>query len=177
MCHALHDPASGAGAALRGASASLSKILEATAAHAGDVPAVRSGLDARAVLCHDSLLVPPAERTDVYDLVITNPPFNGVTDEAAAAGGGGALKTKKTELLFVDAVLTSLRQGGRACVLVPAGVLFGSGKAHVELRRMLVEENDLEAVIHVPAGAFKPYAGSATNIIRFRKGKPSTQRV
>ena len=80
------------------------------------------------------------------------------------------MKTKKTELLFLVLMLRMLKLGGRCAVIVPDGVLFGSSKAHVALRQMLVEENQLEAVIKLPAGVFKPYAGVSTAILIFTKG-------
>ncbi len=79
------------------------------------------------------------------------------------------VKTKKTELLFLALFLRLLKPGGRAAVIVPDGVLFGSSKAHKELRRMLVEEQKLDAVISLPSGVFKPYAGVSTAILFFTK--------
>ena len=80
------------------------------------------------------------------------------------------MKTKKTELLFVALILRMLKKGGRSATIVPDGVLFGSSKAHTALRKMLVEENQLEAVISLPSGVFKPYAGVSTAILVFTKG-------
>lgn len=79
------------------------------------------------------------------------------------------MKTKKTELLFVTLFLRLLKVGGRAAVIVPDGVLFGSSKAHKDLRRMLVEEHKVDAVISLPSGVFKPYAGVSTAILIFTK--------
>jgi len=79
------------------------------------------------------------------------------------------VKTKKTELLFVALFIKLLKPGGRAAVIVPDGVLFGSSKAHKELRRILVEEQKLDAVISLPGGVFKPYAGVSTAILVFTK--------
>jgi type I restriction enzyme M protein len=88
------------------------------------------------------------------------------------------VKTKKTELLFLALFLRLLKVGGRAAVIVPDGVLFGSSKAHTKLRRMLVEEHKLEAVISMPAGVFRPYAGVSTAILAFTKtGVGGTDRV
>lgn len=78
-------------------------------------------------------------------------------------------KTKKTELLFLALFLRLLKPGGRAAVIVPDGVLFGSSKAHKELRRILVEEQKLDAVVKLPSGVFKPYAGVSTAILFFTK--------
>jgi hypothetical protein len=80
------------------------------------------------------------------------------------------VKTKKTELLFIGLILRMLKPGGRSATIVPDGVLFGSSKAHVQLRQYLIENNQLEAVISLPSGVFKPYAGVSTAIIIFTKG-------
>jgi type I restriction enzyme M protein len=80
------------------------------------------------------------------------------------------VKTKKTEFLFVALILRMLKAGGRAAVIVPEGVLFGSSTAHRELRAKLVDENQLEAVVSLPSGVFKPYAGVSTGILVFSKG-------
>jgi len=80
------------------------------------------------------------------------------------------VKTKKTELLFLVLMLRMLRLGGRCAVIVPDGVLFGSSKAHVALRQMLVDDNDLTGIVSLPSGVFKPYAGVSTAILFFTKG-------
>jgi type I restriction enzyme M protein len=80
------------------------------------------------------------------------------------------VKTKKTELLFAALILRMLKNGGRSATIVPDGVLFGSSKAHVALRQILVDNNQLEAVISLPSGVFKPYAGVSTGILIFTKG-------
>lgn len=113
----------------------------------------------------------PAEASDCFDLILANPPFKGSLDyDDVHPSLLGKVKTKKTELLFVALILRMLKLGGRAAVIVPDGVLFGSSKAHVALRKMLVDENQLEAVISLPAGVFKPYAGVSTAILYFAKG-------
>jgi type I restriction enzyme M protein len=105
-----------------------------------------------------------------YSLVLANPPFAGSLDyEATAKDLQQIVKTKKTELLFLALFLRLLKVGGRAAVIVPEGVLFGSSKAHKDLRRMLVEEHKLDAVIKVPSGVFRPYAGVSTAILVFTK--------
>ncbi len=102
---------------------------------------------------------------------LANPPFKGSLDyEDVEPSLVGKVKTKKTELLFNTLFLRMLKLGGRAAAIVPDGVLFGASKAHVELRRMLVEENQLEAIISLPSGVFQPYAGVSTAIIVFTKG-------
>src|SRR5213078_2593159 len=107
---------------------------------------------------------------EAYTLVLANPPFAGSLDyESVAKDLLQVVKTKKTELLFLALFLRLLKPGGRAAVIVPDGVLFGSSKAHKELRRMLVEDQKLDAVISLPGGVFKPYAGVSTAILLFTK--------
>jgi type I restriction enzyme M protein len=102
--------------------------------------------------------------------VLANPPFPGSLDYANTAKDLlQIVKTKKTELLFLALFLRLLKPGGRAAVIVPDGVLFGSSKAHKELRRKLIEEQKLDAVIKLPGGVFKPYAGVSTAILIFTK--------
>jgi len=111
-----------------------------------------------------------ATDADAYSLILANPPFAGSLDyETTAKDLLGIVKTKKTELLFLALFLRLLKPGGRAAVIVPDGVLFGSSKAHKRLREMLVEEHKLDAVIKLPGGVFKPYAGVSTAILLFTK--------
>jgi type I restriction enzyme M protein len=105
-----------------------------------------------------------------YSVVLANPPFAGSLDyEQCAKDLQQIVKTKKTELLFLALFLRLLKVGGRAAVIVPDGVLFGSSNAHKTLRKILVEEHKLEAVIKLPAGVFRPYAGVSTAILAFTK--------
>src|ERR1700682_1836240 len=107
---------------------------------------------------------------DRYTLVLANPPFAGSLDyENTAKDLQQVVKTKKTELLFLALFLRLLKPGGRAAVIVPDGVLFGSSNAHKSLRRMLIEDQKLDAVISLPGGVFKPYAGVSTAILLFTK--------
>src|SRR5438067_2089228 len=109
---------------------------------------------------------------DIYEymLVLSSPPFAGSLDyENCAKDLQQVVKTKKTELLFLALFLRLLKPGGRAAVIVPDGVLFGSSTAHKRLRKLLVEEQKLDAVISLPGGAFKPYAGVSTAILVFTK--------
>ena len=102
--------------------------------------------------------------------MLANPPFAGSLDyERCAKELLQIVKTKKTELLFVALFLRLLKTGGRAAVIVPEGVLFGSSQAHKTLRRILVEEQKLEAVVKLPSGVFKPYSGVSTAILIFTK--------
>ena len=105
-----------------------------------------------------------------YSLVLANPPFAGSLDyESTAKDLQQVVKTKKTELLFLALFLRLLQPGGRAAVIVPDGVLFGSSKAHRTLRRILVEEQKLDAIVSMPSGVFKPYAGVSTAVLLFTK--------
>jgi type I restriction enzyme M protein len=108
---------------------------------------------------------------DAFDVVLANPPFKGSLDyDDVQPALLAKVKTKKTELLFVALILRMLRLGGRSATIVPDGVLFGSSNAHQALRKMLIEENQLDAVISLPSGVFKPYAGVSTAILIFTKG-------
>ncbi len=106
---------------------------------------------------------------DRYDVVLANPPFKGGIDKGDI-NEDLRLKTAKTELLFVNRIINLLKVGGRAGVIVPDGVLFGSSNAHRDLRKMLVEECELQGVVKMPAGVFKPYAGVSTAVLIFAKG-------
>jgi type I restriction enzyme M protein len=113
----------------------------------------------------------PSHAKNGFDIILANPPFKGVIDASAVDPTlSGKVKTKKTELLFPVLMLRMLKAGGRCAVIVPDGVLFGSSKAHVALRKMLVEENQLEGVVSLSSGVFKPYAGVSTAILFFTKG-------
>lgn len=117
--------------------------------------------------------------TEKYTLVLANPPFKGSLDyEAVSEDLLKVTKTKKTELLFLALILRSLKLGGRSATIVPDGVLFGSSKAHKEIRKEIVEGNKLDAVISMPSGVFKPYAGVSTAILIFTKtGAGGTDKV
>lgn len=119
----------------------------------------------------------PQQEQDFFDLILANPPFKGSLDETNTNPDVlGIVKTKKTELLFVAHILRALKLGGRAAVIVPDGVLFGSSKAHQQLRKELLENNQLEGIVSLPSGVFKPYAGVSTAILLFTKGG-TTERV
>ena len=114
-----------------------------------------------------------------YSLILANPPFKGSLDyDSVSADLLKVCKTKKTELLFIALFLRMLRVGGRCACIVPDGVLFGSSKAHQAIRKSLIEDNRLEAVISMPSGVFKPYAGVSTGILIFTKtGHGGTDKV
>ncbi|MCD6175270.1 MAG: SAM-dependent DNA methyltransferase [Planctomycetes bacterium] len=118
----------------------------------------------------DSLAQADEDDAEKYSLVLANPPFAGSLDyESTAKDLQQIVKTKKTELLFLALFLRLLQTGGRAAVIVPDGVLFGSSKAHKTLRKLLVEEQKLDGIISMPSGVFKPYAGVSTTILFFTK--------
>jgi type I restriction enzyme M protein len=106
---------------------------------------------------------------DRYDVVLANPPFKGSIDKGDISERL-SLATTKTELLFVARIIDLLRIGGRAGVIVPDGVLFGSSKAHVQLRKALLESCELQGIVSMPCGVFKPYAGVSTAVLFFVKG-------
>jgi len=112
---------------------------------------------------------------DAYNVVLANPPFKGSIDKGDIHEEL-ALKTTKTELLFVNRMINLLEIGGRAGVIVPDGVLFGSSNAHKALRKMLLEQCELQAVVSMPSGVFRPYAGVSTAVLVFVKGG-RTERV
>ncbi|MBU2869747.1 class I SAM-dependent DNA methyltransferase [Colwellia sp. E2M01] len=113
----------------------------------------------------------PNEAKEGFDIILANPPFKGSLDEEDVCPELlRKVKTKKTELLFVALIERMLKIGGQSATIVPDGVLFGSSKAHQQLRQLLVEGNQLEAVISLPSGVFKPYAGVSTAILIFTKG-------
>lgn len=107
---------------------------------------------------------------DGYDVVLANPPFSGKLDKDRIVDDVKVGTTTATEILFLKYMLNSLKDGGRCGVVVPEGVLFGSTGAHKELRRQLVENNTVEAVVSLPGGVFQPYSGVKTSVLLFRKG-------
>lgn len=117
--------------------------------------------------------------TDKYSLILANPPFKGTLDaDSVSASLLKVAKTKKTELLFLALFIRILKIGGRCACIVPDGVLFGSSKAHKQIRKAIIEDNRLEAVISMPSGVFKPYAGVSTGILIFTKtGHGGTDKV
>ena len=114
------------------------------------------------------------EKTD-YDVILMNPPFKGAVDQGDVSPDLPT-DTKKSELLFLHLILRALDSGGRCAVIVPDGVLFGSSRAHVGLRKRLVEEHRLDGVVSMPGGVFKPYAGVSTAVLLFTKNA-TTDRI
>ena len=128
------------------------------------------GIDNPQIEDRDSLSEDHAAHRDAYTLILANPPFKGSLDyDGTAKDLLQISKTKKTELLFISLFLKQLKSGGRCACIVPDGVLFGSSKAHQQLRKMLVENQKLEVVISMPSGVFKPYAGVSTGILIFTR--------
>tara|TARA_R100000365_G_C2748226_1_gene79246 strand:+ start:3496 stop:5031 length:1536 start_codon:yes stop_codon:yes gene_type:complete len=128
------------------------------------------GIEDANLAYRDSLAEAHGEDEDAYSLILANPPFAGSLDyETTSKDLLKIVKTKKTELLFMALFLRLLKPGGRAAVIVPDGVLFGSSKAHKAIRKMLVEDHKLDAIIKLPSGVFRPYAGVSTAIVVFTK--------
>lgn len=128
------------------------------------------GFEEPNIAYRDSLAQIPKEDQETFDLVLANPPFKGNVDESSLDSRLTKLaKTKKTELLFLSRFLTLLKVGGRAAVIVPEGVLFGTSTAHKAVRKELIENQKLDAVIKLPSGVFKPYSGVSTAILCFTR--------
>jgi type I restriction enzyme M protein len=113
-------------------------------------------------------------QSNYFDVILANPPFKGSIEESELSDTF-TVSTKKTELLFLELMFNLLNTGGRCAVIVPDGVLFGNSNAHVSIRKMILEECRLDAVISMPSGVFKPYAGVSTGILVFTKGEPTKQ--
>ncbi len=128
------------------------------------------GVEGADIRYRDSLSSSHSDDADKYSLILANPPFAGSLDYETTANDLLAIvKTKKTELLFMALFLRLLKPGGRAAVIVPDGVLFGSSTAHKAIRKMLVDDHKLDAIVKLPSGVFKPYAGVSTAIVFFTK--------
>ena len=152
--------------------------MDRTMLRIGAMNMMTHGVDNPKIEYRDSLSDQNPDK-DKYSLILTNPPFKGSLDyEIVSADLLKVCKTKKTELLFVALFLRMLKVGGRCACIVPDGVLFGSSNAHKSIRKELVENNRLEAVISMPSGVFKPYAGVSTAILIFTKtGHGGTDKV
>lgn len=144
--------------------------FDSTMLRVGAMNMLLHGIEQPSIENRDSLSEGHAGVAGQYSLILANPPFAGSLDyESTAKDLLQIVKTKKTELLFLALFLRLLKPGGRAAVIVPDGVLFGSSKAHKELRRMLVEDQRLDSIISMPSGVFRPYAGVSTAILLFTK--------
>ena len=143
--------------------------MDRTMLRVGAMNMMTHGVDNPNIDYRDSL---SDQNTDTgkYSIILANPPFKGSLDaDTVSADLLKVCKTKKTELLFLALFLRMLRIGGRCACIVPDGVLFGSSKAHKDIRKAIIEDNRLEAVISMPSGVFKPYAGVSTGILIFTK--------
>ena len=157
--------------------------IDATMVRLGLMNLMMHGIDEPHIDYKDTLSKSYLEESE-YDIVMANPPFTGSIDKGDI-NENLTLGTTKTELLFVENIYRLLKKGGTACVIVPQGVLFGSGGAFRNLRQLLVDRCDLKAVITLPSGVFKPYAGVSTAILLFTKvwgpkdkvDKPATDNV
>lgn len=143
--------------------------MDRTMLRIGAMNMMTHGIDNPFIEYRDSLSDQNPDK-DKYSLVLANPPFKGSLDAESVSGDLlKVCKTKKTELLFLALFLRILKIGGRCACIVPDGVLFGSSKAHKDIRKEIVENQRLEAVISMPSGVFKPYAGVSTAILVFTK--------
>ncbi len=157
--------------------------IDSTMVRLGLMNLMMHGIDEPQIDYKDTLSKSYTEEAQ-YDIVMANPPFTGSIDKGDI-NENLSLSTTKTELLFVENIYRLLKKGGTACVIVPQGVLFGSGKAFKQLRKTLVERCDLKAVVTMPSGVFKPYAGVSTAILLFTKvwgpkdkvSTPATEQV
>jgi type I restriction enzyme M protein len=144
--------------------------FDSTMLRIGSMNMLLHGVENPDIRYKDSLAESDEDDSEKYTLLLANPPFAGSLDyESTAKDLQRIVKTKKTELLFMALFLRMLQTGGRAAVIVPDGVLFGSSNAHQQIRRILVEDQKLQAIISMPSGVFKPYAGVSTAILLFTK--------
>lgn len=152
--------------------------MDRTMLRIGAMNMMTHGVDNPFIEYRDSLSDQNPDK-EKYSLILANPPFKGSLDaDTVSADLLKVCKTKKTELLFLALMLRMLKVGGRCAVIVPDGVLFGSSNAHKAIRKEIIENNRLEAVISMPSGVFKPYAGVSTGILIFTKtGHGGTENV
>lgn len=152
--------------------------MDRTMLRIGAMNMMTHGIENPVIEYRDSLSDQNPDR-EMYSMILANPPFKGSLDaDAVSTDLLRVCKTKKTELLFLALFLRMLKVGGRCACIVPDGVLFGSSKAHKDIRKKIVEDNRLEAVISMPSGVFKPYAGVSTAILIFTKtGHGGTDQV
>mgnify|MGYP000830064056 FL=1 len=152
--------------------------MDRTMLRIGAMNMMTHGIDNPFIEYRDSLSDQNPDK-EKYSLILANPPFKGSLDaDTVSADLLKVCKTKKTELLFLALFLRMLRIGGRCACIVPDGVLFGSSTAHKAIRKELVDGNRLEAVISMPSGVFKPYAGVSTAVLIFTKtGHGGTDNV
>lgn len=152
--------------------------FDTTMLRIGSMNMMMHGVENPNIMYKDSLSEENKEE-EQYTLVLANPPFKGsLAYDEVSKELLKVVKTKKTELLFIALMLRLLKSGGRCAVIVPDGVLFGSSKAHLALRKTIIDDHRLEAIISMPSGVFKPYAGVSTGIMIFTKtGTGGTDKV
>ncbi len=160
------------------------KVLEENTIHGFDIDRTMVRIALMNLMMHgienpkvnqENTLSKRYEQSNYFDVILANPPFKGSIDESDLSDTF-TINSKKTELLYLELMFNLLNQGGRCAVIVPDGVLFGNSKAHKNIRKIIVEECRLDAVISMPSGVFKPYAGVSTGILVFTKGEP-TEKV
>lgn len=144
--------------------------FDATMMRIGAMNLMLHGIDQPQLIQKDSLSEANADVSNRFSLILANPPFKGSLDKDAVDGSiTQIVDSKKTELLFLGLMLRMLKIGGRAAVIVPDGVLFGASKAHKQIRKEIIDNHQLQAVISMPSGVFKPYAGVSTAVLFFTK--------
>jgi type I restriction enzyme M protein len=153
--------------------------IDSTMVRIGAMNLQLHGIENPNLIKNDALSESAGDLRNKYSLVLANPPFKGSLDYDAVENSIlKMVKSKKTELLFLGLMLRMLKTGGRAAVIVPDGVLFGSSNAHKQIRQELIENHKLDAVISMPSGVFKPYAGVSTAVLFFTKtGTGGTDKV
>ena len=153
--------------------------VDPTMARIGAMNLQLHGIENPQLQRNDALSEAAGDIRNQYTVILANPPFKGSLDyDAVESSVLDVVKSKKTELLFLGLFLRMLKTGGRCAVIVPDGVLFGSSKAHKQIRKELVSRHKLEAVVSMPSGVFKPYAGVSTAILIFTKtGTGGTENV
>jgi len=144
--------------------------FDATMLRIGAMNMLLHGVESPNISGKDSLSQTSADVREKYTLVLANPPFKGSLDyDSVAKDLLQTVKTKKTELLFIALFLKLLKVGGRCASIVPDGVLFGSSNAHVDIRKEIIDGHKLDAIVSMPSGVFKPYAGVSTAVLFFTK--------
>jgi type I restriction enzyme M protein len=144
--------------------------FDATMIRIGSMNMLMHGIEKPNLIDVDALSEGNKKFVNKASLVLANPPFKGSLDHDGVEKNILSLvSSKKTELLFLGLIIRGLQVGGRAAVIVPDGVLFGSSKAHVQIRKEIIEKHQLKAVISMPSGVFKPYAGVSTAILIFTR--------
>jgi len=153
--------------------------FDATMLRIGSMNMMLHGIEDPNIVSRDSLADAHNDDREGYTVILANPPFKGSVEKSTISKDlSKVVKTTKTELLFMALFVGMLKKGGRAAVVVPDGVLFGSSKAHKAIRKLLVEDHKLDGVISMPSGVFKPYAGVSTAVLLFTKtGAGGTDHV